>query len=292
MKTPTPWLYGLAVVVVLNIVSEFFSSPAIRMFRMPLILAAYVIGIVLFFKLGFWPALALWWGIGLVIGLLRWSYEFRRARHSKDADVKPPSLVTVVRGLFAWPLVFPFVAFGWVVVKGLGGLYSLYERLLPNRVPHYGGIERCKKAAISGDARAQATLGSAYGNGVYGLPQDYAESAKWYRKAAEQNYGSAQLNLGVCLAEGKGVEKNVVEGLMWILLARRVGGDGLLGLFVCDAAAQQRIRLQAHMTEQQIAEAYARLESLPLFKEWLSGASRKEPARNAQPGDAPAQPHR
>jgi len=100
MKTPTPWLYGLAVVVVLNIVASLFISPAIRMFRLPLMLAAYVIGIVLFFKLGVWPPLARWWGIGLVTGLLCWSYEFRRARPSKDADVKPPSLVTVVHGLF------------------------------------------------------------------------------------------------------------------------------------------------------------------------------------------------
>jgi len=78
MKTQTPWLYGLAVVVVLNIVASVFNSPAICMFRLPLMLAAYVIGIVLFFKLGVWPALALWWGIGLVTGLLCWSYEFRR----------------------------------------------------------------------------------------------------------------------------------------------------------------------------------------------------------------------
>ena len=155
MKTPTPWLYGLAVVVVLNIVSSLFSSPAIRMFRMPLILAAYVIGIVLYFEVGVWPALALWWGIGLVIGLLGWSYEFRRARHSKDADVKPPSLVTVIRGLFTWPITVPFAAFGWVVVNGLGNLpYSLYKKLLPNRVPHYRRIEEVQE---SGDLWRRAS---------------------------------------------------------------------------------------------------------------------------------------
>src|SRR5262249_43604462 len=139
MKTPTPWLYGLAVVVVLNIVSSLFSSPAIRMFRMPLILATYVIGIVLFFKLRVWPALALWWGWGLVIRSLGWSYKFRRAGHSKDADVRPPSLVTGVRGLFTCPITVPLVAFSalsWVVVNGLGNLlYSLYKKLLPDRVP-------------------------------------------------------------------------------------------------------------------------------------------------------------
>jgi len=266
MKTPTPWLYGLAVVLVLNIVSSLFSGPAIRMFREPLILAAYVIGVVLFFKLGVWPALATWWGIGLVIGFLGWSYEFRDARHNKGADAKPPSLVTVVRGLFTWPIVIPFAAFVMVFVIGLSNvLYSLYKKLLPNRVPHYRRIEECKKAALSGDALAQSTLGDAYESGQYGLPQDYAESAKWYRKAAEQNLGAAQLKLGLCFSEGKGLEKNVVEGLMWISLARYTIALHSEGWFLRDAAIQALNRLQAQMTEQQIAEARVRMESHPLY---------------------------
>lgn len=185
MQTPTPWLYGLAVVVVLNIVASLFNSPAIRRFRLPLMLAAYVIGIALFSKLGVWPALALWWGIGLVIGLITWSYEFRLAPLSKDAEVKPSSLVTIVRGLFAWPITVPLkllLALCWVVVIGDYGVcslcYSLYKKLLPSHVPHYRGIEGCKGAAISGDARAQFTLGCGYESGEYGLPQDHVESVK------------------------------------------------------------------------------------------------------------------
>ena len=267
----TPWLYGLAVVVVLNIVASLFISPSIRMFRMPLMLAAYVIGIILFFKLGVWPALALWCGIGHMFGVLFWSYEFRSARHSKDGDVKPLSLVTVVHGLFTWPIIIPLkllVAFGWVVVNGLCSLvYSLYKKLLPNRVPLYAGIEGCKKVANSGDARAQMTLGSAYERGEFGLPQDYAESAKWYRKAAEQNHGTAQLNLGVCLAEGKGVEKNVVEGLMWIFLSQHVLAQRSAGWLLRDAAYQAQSRFMAQMTEQQIAEARVMLDSSPLYKD-------------------------
>jgi hypothetical protein len=272
MKTPTPWLYGLAVLVVLNIVASLFISPAKRMFGLPLMLAAYVIGIVLFFKLGVWPALALWWGLGVVTGLIFWSYEFRSARHSKDAAVKPPGLVTVVYGLFAWPITVPLkllAALGFGVVIGLCNLcYGLYKKLLPNRVPHYRRIEQCKKAAISGDPRAQLTLGDAYERGHYGLIQDYGESAKWYRKAAEQNHGAAQLKLGVCLAEGKGVEKNVVEGLMWTFLARHVIAQHSEGWFLRDAAIQAIARLEAQMTEQQIAEARVMLDSSPLYKEF------------------------
>ena len=63
-------------------------------------------------------------------------------------------------------------------------------------------------AAAQGDADAQSKLGNLYhgGNGVIGDSdgltrlgwgrQDYAEAMKWYRKAAEQGYAQAQLNLG------------------------------------------------------------------------------------------------
>ena len=114
MRIPTPWLYALAAVVVLNIIASLFMIPTIRMFRMPLILATYVIGIVLFFKLGVWRALALWCGIGIVTGLLYWSYEFWSARHSKEPNTKTPSLVTVVHGLFAWPIMLPeVIEYSW-----------------------------------------------------------------------------------------------------------------------------------------------------------------------------------
>ena len=259
-------------VVGLDIVASLFNRPGIRMIRVALPLAAYVIVIVLFSKLGFWPALALWWGIGVVTGLIRWRYE----------DVKPPSLVTVVRGLFVWPITVPlmllFVFCGLVVYGLFSFCYILYKKLLPNHVPHYRGIEGCKEAAISGDARAQFTLGNAYERGDYGLPLDYAEAAKWYRKAAEQNHHNAQLSLGGCLAEGKGVEKNLVQGLMWIHLAHHVSIKNGAGYFFRDAAYQASRRTKAQMTEQQIAEAYVLLDSWPMyteFKERLPGFYRE-----------------
>jgi hypothetical protein len=287
MTTPTPWLYGLALVVVLNIVAWLFSSSAVRMFRVPLRLAAYVILIVLSFKLGVWLALALWWAVAYIAGLLWWSND-RSVRLSKD-------LVMVVYGLFAWPITAPV----WFVLDLFDLVYSLYKRLLPNRVPHYGRIEGCKQAAISGDARAQLTLGRAYAEGEFGLPQDHAESAKWYRKAAEQNHGTAQLNLGVCLVEGKGVEKNVVEGLMWIFFSKYVlalhppAEAAWWQLFLRDAAEQAQRRAEAQMTEQQIAEARVMLDSSPLYKEFrdmLSGLNREVAGSASQPAPEKSPP--
>jgi len=199
-------------------------------------------------------------------------------------------LVWPLRGLYIISFLYVLVVgFGFVVFCGIDSLYSLYEKLLPNRVPHYGGIEECKKAANSGDAQAQCTLGGFYERGQFGLLQDYAESAKWYRKAAEQNHGAAQLNLGVCLGKGQGVERNVVEGLMWIYLAQHAmvqhadGGWFPTGRFLRDAAYQAQSRLEAQMTEQEIAEAQVMLDSSPLYKESKERLSvlNREVARSA-----------
>ncbi len=42
------------------------------------------------------------------------------------------------------------------------------------------------------------------------MTKDYVEAVKWYRKAAEQNHAVAQVNLGVCYANGNGVVKDDV----------------------------------------------------------------------------------
>lgn len=121
-------------------------------------------------------------------------------------------------------------------------------KLMVGRGP---GIEGCKRDAAAGKAEAQFALGGGYEHGLNGLPQDYVESARWYRKAAEQDHYAAQLYLGIYLAQGRGVEQNVVEGLKWILLAKRGGAWDRA------AANETQGKLEALMTEQQIAEARA-----------------------------------
>ena len=49
----------------------------------------------------------------------------------------------------------------------------------------------------------------------YGVPQDYAEAMKWFRKAAEQGDADAQYNLGVMHAQGYGVPQDFVLAHMW-----------------------------------------------------------------------------
>jgi hypothetical protein len=45
----------------------------------------------------------------------------------------------------------------------------------------------------------------------HGVPQDYAQAAIWYRKAAEQGLALAQSNLGVLYEEGRGVPKDYAQ---------------------------------------------------------------------------------
>ena len=83
-------------------------------------------------------------------------------------------------------------------------------------------IPQLKRDAEAGDAIAQYNLGLCYANGN-GVEVDLSETVRWLRKAAEQGLPQAQFNLGMCLSRGVGVEKNVVEGTMWLNSAAQQG---------------------------------------------------------------------
>lgn len=78
------------------------------------------------------------------------------------------------------------------------------------------------RLAEKGDANAQFVLGLKYDTGK-GVPQDYVEAAKWYRKAAEQGYAKAQFNLGAMYDEGRGVHQDYAEAAKWYRMAKDQG---------------------------------------------------------------------
>lgn len=75
------------------------------------------------------------------------------------------------------------------------------------------------KAAESGNATAQYNLGNMYSDGVGGLTKDPIEAVKWYGKAAEQGYGFAQNNLGIAYENGQGVKQDYAEAIKWFTKA-------------------------------------------------------------------------
>lgn len=88
-------------------------------------------------------------------------------------------------------------------------------------------LQQMISRANGGDATAQYNLGMRYGAGT-GVPKDYAEAARWLRKAADQGLARAQFNLGMLYANGQGVTKDAAEAATWVSKAAESG----------DAAAQ------------------------------------------------------
>ena len=78
-----------------------------------------------------------------------------------------------------------------------------------------GAFQAYKAAAEKYDsAEAQLQLGLCYAEGK-GNEKNMVEAAKWYRKAAEQGNADAQNRLGVRYDRGEGVSKDVKEAAKW-----------------------------------------------------------------------------
>jgi TPR repeat protein len=108
-------------------------------------------------------------------------------------------------------------------------------------------------AADQGTAIAQHNLGVKYSKGE-GVPKDYAEAVRWYRKAADQGNAGAQHNLGLMYYNGQGVPQDYVRAHMWFNLAAAKDGD--------PKTAERRDLIAQLMTGEQIAEAQR------LAREW------------------------
>lgn len=87
-----------------------------------------------------------------------------------------------------------------------------YEAVLKELLPYAEG----------GDAMAQAMLAQLYADGK-GVPQDYAEAARWYRLAANQGHAEAQNNLGLMYNNGEGAPRDNAEAVKWYRLAADQG---------------------------------------------------------------------
>jgi hypothetical protein len=111
-------------------------------------------------------------------------------------------------------------------------------------------------AAAQGFAEAQDAIGLMYAYGQ-GVPQDYAEAAKWYRLAAAQGLAVTQMRIGFMYVIGQGVRRDYVPAHMWFTLAAAGSDQG-----IAREAREQRDNLAGMMTPEQIAKAQQ------LAREW------------------------
>jgi len=90
----------------------------------------------------------------------------------------------------------------------------------------FGDYSECQKKAEHGDPIAQWIMCNMYYYGD-GVPQNYAESARWCHMAATQGYADAQARLGrIYSEEGFGVEQDMVESARWWRMAAEQGLPG------------------------------------------------------------------
>lgn len=98
------------------------------------------------------------------------------------------------------------------------GLLLLHAAIVPLFAQPAGtGVlmfEEIKARAENGDAALQYQLGLCYFNGT-SVAKDYLEAARWWRKAADQDYAPAQYQFGLCCYAGYGVEQDCAESVKW-----------------------------------------------------------------------------
>lgn len=57
----------------------------------------------------------------------------------------------------------------------------------------------------------------------YWLRQDYSQAITWFRKAADQGFEAAQVNLGAMYANGEGTPQDYEQALFWYSKAAQQG---------------------------------------------------------------------
>ncbi|MBU4231042.1 MAG: sel1 repeat family protein [Proteobacteria bacterium] len=110
--------------------------------------------------------------------------------------------------------------FGALVLSGAGCATTNSDGTRSTAISTAGGA--LAVAANQGDAEAQNNLGVMYAKGQ-GVPQDYTEAARWYRKAADQGHAVPQFNLGGLYEKGHGVTQDYVEAARWLRKAADQG---------------------------------------------------------------------
>lgn len=70
------------------------------------------------------------------------------------------------------------------------------------------------KAADQGNGAAQISLGRMYYNGQ-GVPEDHNQAVSWFRKAADQGYSTAQFYMGFLFANGYSEHRDWTEAAKW-----------------------------------------------------------------------------
>lgn len=102
-----------------------------------------------------------------------------------------------------------------------------YARLLEDGhlVPRNPGqaLQFYEAAAAAGHAEATFRLGKIHHDALLGQPRNFARALDYYRRAAALGVPEAQYNIGAMLVSARGVRRDYVEGLAWLIVAAQNG---------------------------------------------------------------------
>jgi len=76
-------------------------------------------------------------------------------------------------------------------------------------------LQMIEHEAVDGDDGAQLLYGLAYLDGRDGLEPDAEKGVYWLRRSARAGNAYAQLMLGNCYADGRGVTKDPQQAVQW-----------------------------------------------------------------------------
>ena len=102
-----------------------------------------------------------------------------------------------------------------------GGEYVAYDR-----ANYATSLSVWMPQAEGGDPQAQVYVGEIFEKGL-GRPADFAAAAKWYEKAAAQNFARGQMNLAYLYEQGLGVTKDPLKALNLYRQASGITDDSL-----------------------------------------------------------------
>ncbi len=84
-----------------------------------------------------------------------------------------------------------------------------------------------------------ARVGDIHHNAL-GVARDVDAAARWWGEAARRGHAEAQAMLGAAYLAGKGVPRDVVEALHWLLRAEAGGAGELAAGFLREAQAHAK----------------------------------------------------
>lgn len=140
-------------------------------------------------------------------------------------------------------------------------------------------VRLLEQAGSGGISNAWFRLGKIYHDGLTG-PADYGRALDYYTRAARAGVAEAQHNIGAMLVSGRGVKRDYVEGLAWLIVATKAGAVSGAEIQVRDRLAKRPAEIKA--AETRAGELLGNL-SAATVRAVLKISPASEPFREARP---------